>query len=87
MAVGSSNPYLTIATYPLAHAYVVTKSATKDKNAVTIKLPNNGIAVYTKGNGTNVHLAYQGSETQVEVYDPHPSVPPRLVSSGQVVAV
>jgi hypothetical protein len=87
VAVGAKQAYLTIATYPLANAFAVTRRASKGSGAVTIKLPNNGIAVYAKGHGRNVHLAFQGAEAQVEVYDPSPSVPPKLVASGQVVAV
>jgi hypothetical protein len=87
--VGEKKPYLTIGTYPLAHAYAVTKAGAKKdgRDAVTLNLPNGRIAVYAKGRSTNVHLADPGSSVQVEIYDPSPKVPPKLASSGLIAPV
>ncbi len=59
----------------------------KGHNTVTLKLPNGGIAVYTKPYATNIHLAYPGENVQVEVYDPLARVPRKLVTSSRVVPV
>jgi hypothetical protein len=83
---GSKSAYLTVATYPVANAYAATSELT-GSDVVTIQLPNNGIAEYTKGHETNVHLAFPGVDLQVEVFDPAPSVPPEIVASGAVVPV
>jgi len=84
VAIGDKRPYLTIATYPLARAFAATKASAKLASSATIKLPNGRLAVYDKANPTNVHLADPGATVQVEVYDPSPNVPRKLVSSGLV---
>ena len=85
--VGDKAPYLTIATYPVEHAYAATKASASGSASVTLKLAKGRIAVYAKSTATNVHLADRGTEVQVEVYDPSPAVPPALARSGAVVPV
>lgn len=80
VAVGDARGFLTIGTYRLKHAYTVTKAGAKATDTVSLKLGRGGIAVYTKGHETNVHLAYPGADVQVEVYDPSPRVPPKLAA-------
>jgi hypothetical protein len=84
VAVGSSQSYLTVGTYPVTNAFAVTAAAIGSGD-VTIKAPNGGIAGYARGEGTNVHLAFPRSDVQIEVFDPSPAVPPQLVASGAVV--
>jgi hypothetical protein len=85
--VGAKGGYLTIATYPVKDAFTVMQRGARDATAVRIDLPNGGIAVYPKRRGTNVHLAFPGTDAQGEVYDPNPSVPPQILAQGQVVPV
>ncbi len=46
-----------------------------------------GFAFVDKNHPTSVYLAYPGSNFQIEVFDPNPSVARRLVTSGKIVPV
>jgi hypothetical protein len=85
--VGSKRPFLTVATYPMENAFAVTRRGASGENAVAVKVPKGGIAVYTKPFATNVYLAYPAAAVQVEVYDPSPTVPARLAADGRIVPV
>jgi hypothetical protein len=89
VAVGSGGGrYLIVATYPMEHAFAVTRtSATKGKGTVRINLPDGGIAAYATKHATNIYVAYPGVDVQVEVYDPSAKLTPKLVASGQIVPV
>ena len=84
--VGTKQGYLTIATYPVANAFAATNSLTGSGN-VTLHIPHGGIAEYPNGQADDIHLAFPDGVVQVEVFDPSPTVPPQLVSSGAVVPV
>jgi hypothetical protein len=83
---GASAPYLTIGTYPLAHALAVTKAAAKGKGVVTITIAG-GFAFYKTSSPTNVHIAYPGKNFQIEVYDPSAAQAHTIVASGDLVPV
>ena len=51
-------------------------------NATTIN-----IAVVNKGYPQSIHLAYPGSDYQVEVFDPSAAKARAIVSTGQVKAI
>jgi len=87
VAVGSSDPYLSVATYPFANAYAATKGLTKQANMKEIAVPNGGVAVVNKGYPQSIHIAYPGSSYQIEVFDPSAAKVRALVSSGQVQAI
>jgi len=77
--------YLTVATYPFPGAFAaVAKSA---GGADAIKLARGGIAVVDPTYANSIHLAYPGSDYQVEVYDPSPGAGRRLVVSGAIAPV
>ena len=86
---GGAGRYLIVATYPLKDAFKITKKASAKKNGRTIvlNLPDGGVGAYSKRHPTNVYVAYPGVDVQVEVYDPHAKVTPKLVASGQIVPV
>jgi hypothetical protein len=85
--VGSTQPYLTIATYPFPDAFRVTRGLTKQKNTAEIKMPGGGVAVLTKSYPQSIHLAFPRSDFQIEVYDPSAPRARSLVTSGQVRAI
>src|SRR5262245_14675298 len=82
--VGSSKPYLTVATYPFPGTFAVLRKMAKVKGAVTARVPGGGVAVLDLGYPQSVHIAYPRVDYQVEVYDPTPARAMQLVSSGQL---
>jgi hypothetical protein len=85
--VGDRRGFLTISTYPLTDAFDVTRRGAEGPESVSIDLPQGGIAVYTRGHATNLHLAFPGEDVQVEVFAPNPNVARRVVTRGQIVPV
>jgi len=83
---GDSRPlYTTVATYPFVGAYgALLRTATR---ATTIKLAHGGIGVVDAGYPKSIHLAFPGSDFQIEVYDPSPSAGRKLVASGAIAPV
>jgi hypothetical protein len=67
---GSTTPYLTVATYPVANGLAVTTAASKKAGAVGIPLANGAVAFYQRTRPTNVYLAFPGVGEQIEVFDP-----------------
>jgi hypothetical protein len=86
VAVGSTKPFLTVATYPVPNAFAATKAAGVGDGAVHIAI-RNGVAFYSRQRPTSVYLAYPGSNYQIEVFDPSPRAAHRIVASGQVQPV
>jgi hypothetical protein len=70
--VGASKPYLTVATYPVKAAFVVTRAASRTRGAAVIPLGGDSVAFYSRSRPTNVYVAYRGVDFQVEVFDPSP---------------
>jgi hypothetical protein len=81
---GSPHPYLTVASYPVANAYQVTRAASRKAGAVKVEGPGGAVAFYTRSRPTNVYLAFPGSDVQVELYDPAGRALPNLVAAGKV---
>ncbi len=52
-----------------------------------IKLEDGGLAVIDKSYPKSIHLAYPGSDFQVEVFHPSADQVRRLVSSGRVSTI
>jgi hypothetical protein len=83
--VGSDNASFTIVgTYPVPDAYSVLKGLAKKKNEVSFTAPGGALGVYSTTQPTNVYLAYPGSDSQIEVFDPSPTRARGLVTSGQI---
>jgi hypothetical protein len=82
--LGTSTPYLVVATYPFKNAYNATKALTKQKSNEEISTPGGGVAVFTKSYPQDVHLAYPKSDYQIEIYAPSAASVRELVSSGKI---
>jgi hypothetical protein len=77
--------YMTVATYPFPGAYAALAKTAKGTG--TIKLAHRGIGVVDGAYPKSIHLAYPGSDYQIEVYDPSPSAGRKLVASGAIAPV
>ena len=84
---GDKRPYLTVATYQFPKALAATTRASKQPDTVVLDPGNGGVAFYKRGFNKNVHLAFPGSDIQIEVFGPRPAQVARLVRSGQIVPV
>ncbi len=82
--IGSTKPYLTVATYVLPGAYAAALRAASQPDAVRLKLSSSAIAFSSKAHPLNAWITYPGSRYQVEVFDPSPGQARRLVESGRV---
>jgi hypothetical protein len=82
--IGTRTPYLTIGTYPVKNAFAVTSRLAGSSSSVAIPVGHGGVAFYSRTRPTNVYLAYPGSSSQIEVYDPSAAAAQQLVFSGQV---
>jgi hypothetical protein len=86
-AAGAKGRFLSIGTYRLVDAYGAIQRAAKNKGSVTVKLPNDGLAVYNPARPTAYWFAYPGSHYQVGVFAPTAGEARRLVLEGRVVPV
>jgi hypothetical protein len=86
VAVGSSKPYLTVATYPFAGAYAALQTVAKQSGETAIKVGNGGLAVVAASYPASVHVAYPGVDYQVEVFDPTAGSATALVAGGKLKA-
>jgi hypothetical protein len=84
--VGASQSYLSVATYPFPDALAGIQRVAKQKVQQTIKLAGGGLAVFNTKIPTDIHLAYPGSNYQVEVFDPAGKVR-QLVATGQITSI
>jgi hypothetical protein len=79
--------FLTVGTYPRAGAYAELQRAAKAKGAVSLKVGDDGLAVFSQSRPTSVYLGYPDAKYQVEVFNPSPDEARRLALSGQIVPV
>jgi hypothetical protein len=79
--------FLTIGTYPRPTAFAELKRAAKADGAVSLKVGEDGLAVFNQARPTSVYLGFPDARYQVEVYHPSPDEARRLALSGQVVPV
>jgi hypothetical protein len=85
--IGTPEQYLTVATYPFPGAFGAIEARAKEEGATTFELEGGGLAVLGATNPKSIHLAFPGSDYEIEVFDPDPGVVRTLVSTGQVSAV
>jgi hypothetical protein len=85
--VGAVEPYLTVGTYPIANAYAVTSTLASESGAIRVAVPDGGVGFYDTSRPTNVYLAFPGTNSQIEVYDPAAGEARRLVMSGEIARV
>ena len=79
--------FLTVGTYPRAGAFAELQRAAKAKGAVSVKVGDAGLAVFSQSRPTSVYLGYPDAKYQVEVFNPSPDEARRLALSGQIVPV
>jgi hypothetical protein len=79
--------FLTIGTYPRQGAFAELQRAAKANGAVSLKIGDDGLAVFSEARPTSVYFGYPDARYQVEVYDPSADEARRLALSGQVVPV
>jgi len=84
--VGSKKTYLSVATYPFTDALAGIQRVAKQKGQRPIKLAGGGLAVYNPKIPNDVHLAFPGSNYQVEVYDPTGETR-QVVASGRITEI
>jgi hypothetical protein len=86
--VGDPRPqFLTVGTYPRPSAWAELRRASREPGAVSRRLPNDGMMVFSRSRPTSVYVGYAGGRYQIEVYAPSPGAARRLVQSGQIVPV
>jgi hypothetical protein len=84
--IGVKKQYLTVATYPYPHAFAALKALAQNRPGA-IKLAHGGLALVDKAYPKSVHLAYPGSDYEVEVFSPSPGVSRQVVASGEVSTI
>lgn len=82
---GSPKPYVTVATYPFRDALAALGRTAN--RTTTIKLAHGGIGIVEKAYPNSIHIAFPGSDYEIEVFDPSPSAGRRLVTSGAIAPV
>jgi hypothetical protein len=85
--VGSAGVYLTVATYPIADAFTVTRRVAHKTGSVIVPVKGGGVAFYKTDLPTNVYLAYPGTGYQVEVFDPVAADAHSIVADGGISRV
>lgn len=84
VAAGAKKAYLTVATYRFPGAFGAIKALAKQKNTTSLPLAGGGLAVLDTRSPTSAHLAFPGSDYQIEVFDTDASVVRNLIASGRV---
>ena len=82
--VGTSMPYLTVATYRVKDAVAATERAARQSGSVRVQAGDGAVAFYRRSRPTNVYLAFPGSAAQIEVFDPSGRTAKALVASSQI---
>jgi hypothetical protein len=82
-AVGSTDTYPTVGTYPMKKAFDVTKSNTSTPGVVRVKVAG-GAAFYRESSPASVFIAFKGSDYQIEVYSPTSGQALAAVRSGEI---
>jgi len=85
--VGTQKPYLSVATYPFPGALRAIEALAKQDSQEAIRPPDGGLAVLDKSYAKSIHLAYPGSEYQIEIFHPSATQVRNLVTTGQVSTI
>ena len=86
VAVGASGLYPTVGTYVMKNAAATTRKAGGQAGAVRVKVAG-AEAFYTKAKPESIYVAFNGSDYQIEVYDPDAAKALAAVKSGRLKAV
>jgi hypothetical protein len=82
-----SAAYTIVGSYPTPDALKVLQDLSKQSTEQSMPAPGGGLAVWSKTAPTNVYVAFPGSDTQIEVFDPSAKKARRLVTTGRVAPV
>jgi hypothetical protein len=82
-----SAAYTIVGSYPTPDALKVLQDLSKQSTEQSVTAPGGGLAVWSKTAPTNVYVAFPGSDTQIEVFDPSAKKARRLVTTGRVAPV
>ncbi len=63
---------MTIGTYPYIDAFGTLQAAARGSGGMADRTPDDGLVVSFANRPNNVYVAFQGSDYEIEVYDPHP---------------
>ena len=75
---------LTVGTYPYIGAYGTLQAAARRSEGLTDRTPDDGLVVSFPNSPNNVYVAFQGSNYEIEVYDPHPGRALELARAGVI---
>ena len=78
----TSAKYRVIATYDVVDAYKSTQAAANNANGISITNPDGAAVFYNKATPTNVYVAYQNLNYQIEIFDPNNNVSINLASTS-----
>ena len=81
---GASQPYLTVATYPASGALAAIQTLAKQPHAVTYQIAGGGLGVQEASSPKSVHVAFPGSDYQIEVFDTDARALRAIISAGQL---
>jgi hypothetical protein len=76
--------FLTVGTYLVDDAFAVTRAASRRTDARAVAAPAGAVAFYATVRPQSVYLAFEGSDLQIEVYDPTPRQARKLVETASV---
>ena len=80
--------YRTVATYQESGAFEAMKAAGKQADGITFTNTDGAQVYYDKAVTTNVYLAYENLQFQIEIFDPNPGTAFHLASApGRIKAI
>lgn len=86
--LGDPQPrFLTVGTYPISDAAAAVTSAAGRSGAKLRHVGGGGVAFIDPAHPSSVYLAYPGSNSEIEVFDPSPQRALGLVLAGSIVPV
>jgi hypothetical protein len=85
--LGDPKGYVTVATYPMPHAFANIDAGTRQSGSISVTVPGGGVGVFRPNAPYNAYAAFSGYDYQIEVYDPTRGQARRVLASGQLRAV
>ena len=82
-----SPKYRVIGTYAEKDAYTSTLAAGNEANGVSFTTPEGIVVHYNKSAQSNVYVAFQGKDFQIEVFDPSPKTALAIASAANSIRV
>jgi hypothetical protein len=86
--VGAKTEYLTVGSYPVEDAAAALEKSAREDDAKELARSDGGAVVLIDTDaGGNVHVAYEGDDTQIEIFSPVPREALRLAKGDQAQPV